>query len=131
MEYNKKEPTATEHFDFGSPGDLNVSRKGIRRNVRNEVNNKDFDPQAVIDAFEIAKGIKRRPASDGTEGYVFKNIILDPETQKDQDMLNELLNNKRYLISLWKDTWTMQGSFRIFIVYGAKPEDPDKEEPIE
>jgi hypothetical protein len=50
------------------------------------------------------------------------NIILDPEQQKDQDMLNELMNNKKYIIAHWKDTWTNQGNFRVFIIYGAKKE---------
>jgi len=110
----------TEHFDFGASAvDLQVSNK--KRNVRNEITNKGFDPEAVIDAFEQAKGIKKRPkAADAMQEYVFKNIVLDPEQQKDQDMLNELMNNKKYMIALWKDTWTPQGSFRVFVVYGQK-----------
>jgi hypothetical protein len=123
--FNSKEPRATEHFDFGSSAsDLLVSSKS--RNVRNEVTNKGFDPEAVIDAYEQAKGIKRRKPAAEMQDYVFKNIVLDPEQQKDQDMLNELMNNKKYLIALWKDTWTTQGSFRVFIIYGSKKE---KEEP--
>jgi hypothetical protein len=113
--------TATEHFDFGSSAaDLRTSSKA--RNIRNEVTNKGFDPETVIDAFEHAKGIKRKTSAGDMTDYVFKNIILDPEQQRDQDMLNELMNNKKYLISLWKDTWTPQGSFRVFIIYGSKKE---------
>jgi hypothetical protein len=113
---------ATEHFDFGSSaGDLATSAK--KRNVRSEITNKGFDPETVIDAYEQAKGIKRRPRQADMSDYEFKNIILDPEQQKDQDMLNELMNNKKYMIALWKDTWTQQGSFRVFIVYGTKKEE--------
>jgi hypothetical protein len=119
------ENRATEHFDFGSSAsDLLVSSK--TRNVRNEVTNKGFDPEAVIDAFEQAKGIKRRSRNTGMSEYVFKNTILDPEQQRDQDMLNELMNNKKYIIALWKDTWTVQGSFRVFIIYGTKKEAEEK-----
>jgi hypothetical protein len=115
-----KETKATEHFDFGvSSSDLSASSK---RNIKNEVSNKAFDPEKIIDAFEQAKGIKKRASKDEMADYVFKNIILDPEQQKDQDMLNELMNNKKYLITLWKDTWTTQGSFRVFIIYGSKKE---------
>lgn len=116
---------ATEHFDFGSSvaGVLNTDKK---RNVRNEVSNK-FDPEVVIDAFEQAKGIKRRPKVAEMIDYSFKNIILDPEQQRDQDMLNELMNNKKYMIALWKDTWTAQGNFRVFVIYGQKKE-PNKED---
>jgi len=116
-----KEVRATEHFDFGASAyDLSVT--GKKRNVRNEVTNKGFDPEAVIDAYETAKGIKKRPKVQEMDDYTFKNIILDPEQQKDQDMLNELMNNKKYMITLWKDTWTPQGNFRVFIIYGSKKE---------
>lgn len=118
---------ATEHFDFGSSADLMVGER--KRNIKNELSNKGFDPEAVIDAFETAKGIKRRPrVEDAMNDFMFKNIILDPEQQRDQDMLNELMNNKKYMIALWKDTWTPQGNFRVFIVYGTKKE-KEKEQP--
>jgi hypothetical protein len=122
----KREPRTTEHFDFGSSaGDLTTST-GKKRNIRDELSNKSFDPETVIDAYEIAKGIKKRPSITAETDYVFKNIVLDPEQQKDQDMLNELMNNKKYMITLWKDTWTAQGSFRVFIIYGAKKEEDKK-----
>jgi hypothetical protein len=115
------ESKATEHFDFGvSSADLSTANK--KRNIKNEVTNKGFDPETVIDAYELAKGIKKRPKVDDLSEYTFKNIILDPEQQKDQDMLNELMNNKKYVIAHWKDTWTNQGNFRVFIIYGAKKE---------
>lgn len=115
------ESRATEHFDFGaSASDLLVSDK--KRNIKNEVSGKGFDPEAIIDAYEIAKGIKKRPKASDISEYTFKNIILDPEQQKDQDMLNELMNNKKYMIAMWKDTWTNQGNFRVFIIYGSKKE---------
>jgi hypothetical protein len=121
-----KDFKATEHFDFGvSASDLSTSASK-KRNVRNEITNKGFDPEVVIDAFEEAKGIKRKPRVHDMTEYVFKNIVLDPEKQFDQDMLNELMNNKKYMITLWKDTWTQQGTFRVFVVYGTRK---DKEEP--
>ena len=119
-----KESRATEHFDFGySAADLPTDKK---RNVRNEISNKSFDPEAVIDAYEQAKGIKKRPKVQDMSEYVFKNIILDPEQQKDQDLLNELMNNQKYMIAMWKDTWTPQGNFRVFLVYGSKKEKENK-----
>ena len=111
----------TEHFNFGtSAADVRISKGGVR-NLRNEITNKGFEPEAVIDAFEAAKGIKPRKRTDAHD-YTFKNIILDPEQQKDQDMLNTLMNDKNYVIALWKDTWTMQGSYRVFVIYGSRKE---------
>lgn len=117
---------ATEHFDFGSSVS-DVLNSDKKRNVRNEISNK-FDPEVVIDAFEHAKGIKRKPKAAEMLDYNFKNIILDPEQQRDQDMLNELMNNKKYMIALWKDTWTAQGNFRVFIIYGQKKEAKENSE---
>jgi hypothetical protein len=126
MEFKSLEAKATEHFDFGASAvDLLVS--GAKRNIRNEVSNKGFDPEAVIDAFEQAKGIKKRAVSVEALELTYKNIILDPEQQRDQDMLNELLNNKKYSILQWKDTWTAQGTFRVFVIYGQK-KDKEQEE---
>ena len=119
---NNKISKATEHFDFGASVQ-DVTYPSQRRNIRNEVSNKGFDPEAVIDAFETFKGIKKKPKTPALTEYVFKNIILDPEQQKDQELLNELMNNKKYLIALWKDTWTPQGNFRVFIIYGSKKEE--------
>jgi hypothetical protein len=121
------ETRATEHFDFGSSSYEQNSSSSARRNVRNEVQNKGFDPEAVIDAYEQAKGIRKKPRAHDMSNYTFKNIILDPEQQKDQDMLNELMNNKKYMIISWKDTWTPQGTFRVFIIYGSKKEEKKNE----
>ena len=118
-----EESRATEHFDFGSSSYEQTSGHARKRNVRNEVQNKSFDPETVIDAYEVAKGIKKKARAHDMSSYVFKNIILDPEQQKDQDMLNELMNNKKYMIISWKDTWTPQGTFRVFIIYGSKKEE--------
>lgn len=123
---SNKTTKLTEHFDFGSSVQ-DVTYPTIKRNVRNEVSNKGFDPEAVIDAFESFKGIKKKSKTPALTEYVFKNIILDPEQQKDQELLNELMNNKKYLIALWKDTWTPQGNFRVFIIYGSKKEESKNE----
>jgi hypothetical protein len=119
------EARATEHFDFGANG-FEPTSSAKKRNIKTEISNKGFDPEAVIDAYEQAKGIKKRSQAVNMSEYEIKNIILDPEQQRDQDMLNELMNNKKYLIIMWKDTWTTQGSFRVFIIYGSKKEEEKK-----
>jgi hypothetical protein len=114
---------ATEHFEFGSSAELTNS--GRKRDIRAEVTNKNIlDQSATLEAFEKSKGIIRAKPNDLSE-YTFSNVILDPERQEDQDRLNKLLNDKDFVITLWKDTWTQLGSFRIFIVYGSKkPKEP-------
>jgi hypothetical protein len=122
---------ATEHFDFGASANDLMTSGNKKRNVRSEITNKGFDPEIVIDAFEQAKGIKRRPKVQEMTDYTFKNIVLDPEKQMDQDMLNELMNNKKYVIALWKDTWTQHGNFRVFVVYGTKKDKKESSLPAE
>jgi hypothetical protein len=37
------------------------------------------------------------------------------------------MNNKKYIIAHWKDTWTTQGVYRVFIIYGVKREEKTDE----
>ena len=35
--------------------------------------------------------------------------------------MNELLNDKdKFEIILWKDTWTVHGDFKVFVIYAEK-----------
>lgn len=120
MDLYNTENKATQHFDFGTIADSTASAK--KRNIRSEISNKGFDPESVIDAFEASKGIKRKNPNQELNNFQFKNIILDPEQQRDQDLLNELMNNPNYMITFWKDSWTPQGNYRVFIIYGTKKE---------
>lgn len=98
--------------------------KTIRRerNVRSEVMNKDFDPTAVIDAYEQARGIRKKGNKLDTDEFEFKSIVLDPEQPKDNDMLSLLMNDSKYIITLYKDNWTPQGTYRVFVIYGKRKE---------
>ena len=120
---NTPEAVATEHFDFGSSAaDLGITRS---RNIRSEVNNKSFDPEEVISAFEAAKGIAPRQRTKFSN-YLFKNIVLDPEQEKDREMLDTLLNDPRYIIQMYKDNWTVHGTYRLFLIYGNLKEEKDE-----
>lgn len=113
--------TETEHFSFGiASGDLKPTHK---RNVQREVKGGDIlDQQSTIDAFEMSKGILRKPKVDMAE-FQFQNIVLDPEKDVDNKMLNQLLNDDKYMITYYKDNWTPQGTYRVFVIYGKKKKD--------
>jgi hypothetical protein len=112
--------TATEHFIFGRAGEVPTSK----RNVQAEVKGSKLDVEREIDAFELSRGIIRKPKTNLSE-YAFNNIILDPEEQRDNEMLSKLLNDEKYLITYYKDNWTPQGTYRVFIIYGTKKEKKD------
>jgi hypothetical protein len=111
----------TEHFDFGSAStDFKPTPK---RTIQRELKGEIIDQQKEIDAFEQAKGWSKKPKVDMSV-YEFQSIVLDPEKQHDNDMLSQLLNNEKYIISYYKDNWTPQGTYRAFIIYGKKKEEP-------
>jgi hypothetical protein len=109
----------TEHFVFGAQSD--VPRRKEARNPQREVRGEMLDVKATLDAFEEARGIIRKPKVD-LSLYEYRNIVLDPEKEADSRMLNQLLNGEEYIINYYKDNWTPQGNYRIFVIYGKKKE---------
>jgi hypothetical protein len=106
----------TEHFLFGTRSDM---RRAPGRNVQRELKGEALDVKETIDAFEQAKGIIRKPKVDLSQ-YEYQNIVLDPEKENDGKLLNQLLNSDKYIITYFKDNWTPQGSYRVFVIYGKK-----------
>ena len=114
-----KEAIATEHFTFGSTSsDLRTQKRNVQREIKGEFLDKD----KTIDAFEQSRGFGRKPKTDVSK-YEFKTVILDPEKQHDNDLMNMLLNDDKYVITYYKDNWTPQGNYRVFIIYGKKKSD--------
>lgn len=111
-----KKEFETDHYSFGMASDDHPATK---RNVQREIRNELLDPEKEITAFEQAKGIIRKPKVN-MQDYDFNNIIITPDNDRDRDLLNKLLNDPQYLISYYKDNWTPQGNYSIFIIYGKK-----------
>jgi hypothetical protein len=111
-----KKEFETDHYAFGI---ASVDQPIPKRNVQRELKNELLDPEKEITAFEQAKGIIRKPKVNMGD-YDFNNIIITPDKDKDRDLLNKLLNDPQYLISYYKDNWTPQGNYCIFIIYGKK-----------
>jgi hypothetical protein len=118
MAYTNTEK-ATEHFDFGTAS--SDFRPQPKRSIQRELKGEILDQQKTVDAFEQAKGWAKKPKMD-LSIYEFHNIVLDPEKQHDGEMLSRLLNDDKYVISYYKDNWTPQGSYRVFVIYGKKKE---------
>lgn len=118
MVSNKQTTFETEHYHFGNAGEAATKTP---RNVQRELKNELLDTDKEISAFEQARGIVRKPKVK-MDDYEFNNIVLSPEGDRDKTLLNKLLNDPNYIITYWKDNWTPQGNYTMFIIYGKKKE---------
>src|SRR6202012_5836584 len=94
----------------GEASDLKASRPGKgqtdERDLGAELHGR-FDPKKNVDKFEESRG--RGPRTSNHESFMrkyrWKNIILEPANLKDQELLAELMNNPKYRILVYKDTF--------------------------
>lgn len=50
--------------------------------------------------------------------------IVAPNKDDDAEILNTIINDDaKYKILMWKDTWTVHGDYRIFLIYEELVED--------
>lgn len=103
------------YTDKGYVSELKASKPINERDLQAELLRK-FDPTTVIDAFEEAHGT-RKPKHKEVQ-YEFKNIMLEPAKLKDQEMLNKLMNDPKFMIKLYKDSFSVRGDYKVFIIYG-------------
>lgn len=70
----------------------------------------------LLTNFEQELGIA--PGNKKAKKIVRKAEILSPSKDEDAEKLNQILNeDAKYNIVMWKDTWTVHGDYRIFIIY--------------
>jgi hypothetical protein len=86
------------------------------REIEQELFNKNWAKEA-IDNFEDRVGIPRAPEPEVKPNIQFKHRTFQMEYTKDQELFNELLNSPKYKILSMKETWTMSGDYRMFIIY--------------
>lgn len=90
------------------------------RNLIDELHKKNWQAKTV-DNFEKSMGIT--PGPPEKQKMLMKNRIFEPGYDKDQELLNELMNSPKYRIVYQKDNWSPDGSYKIFIIYGELLED--------
>jgi hypothetical protein len=112
----------------GEVSDLRASRpgKGLvdERDLASEFAGK-FSQKKIIDQFEESRGTKRPEKKDFFRMYEWKNIVLEPEKVKDQELLSQLMNDPKFRILVYKDTFSVKGDYRVFVIYGKLKEGPD------
>ncbi len=99
------------------------------RNLKKELFGKK-DVNEVIDAYENSLGYPKKQKQDVNLKY--KNKIFTANNAEDTELLNELMNSKdRYTIVMWKDTWTVHGDYKVFIIYAENTDSKELTEPSE
>lgn len=68
--------------------------------------------------------------SPGKKNSVIKKrhaVVLAPSREEDGAKLSLILNDdKTYNIVMWKDTWTVHGDYRVFLIYEEFLDDKGK-----
>lgn len=104
---------------FKAISDKPISKKKKTRNLESELFG-DKTPTELVDAFEQQLGY---PTPEKKETVRYKTKLFNINHELDKELLGQLLNDKdRYSIVMWKDTWTVHGDFKIFVIYSDKVE---------
>ena len=84
------------------------------------------NPNQIIDEYEKKMGYPQKQEKIKVK---FKNRVFTPTHADDQELLNELINDEdKYKIVMWKETWTVHGDYKIFIIYSERVDDAKVEE---
>lgn len=101
-------------------------KRGNERQLEQELFKKNWST-SVIDEYEKRMGIPTKKANDNANRVV-KTKTFRLEYNEDALLLNELMNSPKYNIIYWKDTWTVDGYFRVFAIYSDNQEVTKKSE---
>lgn len=100
---------------FSDLSDLHSSDVPPERDLEAEL----FNRRTVKDmmtSFERELGLA--PAKKTKAAIRRHSEILAPGREEDGAKLNTILNDDaKYRIIMWKDTWTVHGDYRVFLIY--------------
>lgn len=122
-------PDTAENFEafMGVVPDI---KKGKPREIEEELFKKSWQKKAV-DSFEAKLGIPVKKETTPSNNTILKHKLFQMEYDKDGQLFNELMNSPKYKIIMMEKTWTVDGNFRMFVVYSDdldfKPEKKEHE----
>jgi len=71
----------------------------------------------AIDAYENELGFGKNQRDKKVNRRVY-NRIFSPDDDDERKLLDELLNDQeRFQIIMMKDTWTVHGNYKVFVIY--------------
>lgn len=75
--------------------------------------------KVALDSLEQSLGYGEKEKKVKVKVY---NKIFSPDTSEDKKLLDELLNDPRFEILRWVDSWTAHGHYKVFIIYSENLE---------
>ncbi len=112
--------TSYDSSTFDTLSDLRSGDVPVERDLEAELFNKRSLRDMVTNMEKelgISPGKKAKKARRHAE-------ILAPGRESDGEKLSQILNDDlKYRIIMWKDTWTVHGDYRVFLVYEEQLED--------
>jgi hypothetical protein len=120
-----KKQKQSEFLTFRSGSDIALEPIP-NRDLTSEFGKKNWQ-SAKIDEFERSLGISPPKAEPKLR---FKSRVFTPEFEDDKNLLEELLNHPKYKVIYWKDNWTVNGSYKTYVVYSENLEYKEPEEKL-
>ncbi|RTL07619.1 hypothetical protein EKK58_00160 [Candidatus Dependentiae bacterium] len=105
---------------FDGLSDLRADELPPERDLESELFNKRSIRDLVTN---MERELGLTPGKKGKKVKRHSRIIA-PGRDEDAEVLNGILNDdSKYRILMWKDTWTVHGDYRIFLIYEEQLED--------
>ena len=115
--------------DFLPFSNVGIPDKGNKkeRSLPDELHKKNWQTQ-TIDNFEKALGIA---PTQKKQKLKYKSRVFSPDYEGDTALLNELMNHPKYAVIYWKDTWTVDGLYKVFAIYSENLDYIEPEQKIQ
>ena len=123
----KRTAKTEDYLTFVGKSDTTALPSEPERDLAQELYRKSYQGK-TIDQFEKNLGINPpRPKKN----LKYKIKIFSPDYEKDVDLLNELMNNPKYQIVTWDKTWTVEGLYKVCVVYSEDTDHKSAEEKLQ
>lgn len=109
----KKIAKKQDYLTFSGASDTRAEVQPQDRNLGEELYKKNW-AEKTIDSFEKTLGVRPKAPKLNLEHKV-KVFSLDFD--KDVSLFNKLMNDPRYKIIYQKDNWTVEGLYKMAVIY--------------
>lgn len=110
---------------FADLSDLRGSDVPEARDLESELFNRRPIKEMVA---SIEKELGLNPGKKQKKNIKRHAEVLAPSREEDGAKLHKILNeDEKYRVAMWKDTWTVHGDYRVFVIYEEFIDDKKKD----